>query len=287
MTSISAEPAVRPRLTPAAALLLGLALSVAWVGGNLLLPGLAPSGIASTTARLGIYAAVLLGLWQGLERTALAPERRLAVWLAIAIPLTLWLALAWSLAIQGAFRPVPGAGRVPRLPLAIFLPLIVGLPLLLRSRALAAVLDATPAHWLVALQVYRILGGVFLVNWMHGAVSGIFAWPASVGDMLTGIMALPVALTLAAGSAGARRAAVLWNIFGIADLALAVTLGSLSSPGPVQLFGFDIPGAQLGTYPTVLTPAFAVPLSILLHALSLRQLRRRAAHIAPARVALA
>src|SRR5690242_19454146 len=155
MTSISAEPAARPRLTPAAALLLGLALSVAWVGGNFLVPALAPSGIASTAIRLGIYVAVLLGLWQGLERTPVAPERRLAVWLAIAIPLTLWLALAWSLALDGAFRP--GAGRVPRLPLAIFLPLIVGLPLLLRSRALAAVLDATPAHWLVALQVYRIL----------------------------------------------------------------------------------------------------------------------------------
>lgn len=287
MTSISAQPAARPPLTPASALLLGLALCVAWVGGNLLVPALAPSGIASTAARLGIYAAVLLGLWQGLERTALAPDRRLALWLAIAIPLTLWLALAWSLALQGAFRPVPGAGRVPRLPIAIFLPLIVGLPLLLRSRALAAVLDATPAHWLVALQVYRIFGGIFLVNWAHGLVSGIFAWPAGVGDMLTGIMALPVALTLVSGGAGARRAAVLWNIFGIADLALAVTLGALSSPGPVQLFGFDIPGAQLGTYPTVLTPAFAVPLSILLHALSLRQLRRRAAHMAPARVALA
>jgi len=285
MTSVSAEPAARPPLTPASALLLGLALCVAWVGGNLLVPALAPSGIASTAARLGIYAAVLLGLWQGLERTPFAPDRRLWVWLAVAIPLTLWLALAWSLALDGAFRP--GLGRVPLLPIAILLPLVVGLPVLLRLRAIAAVLDATPAHWLVALQVYRILGGIFLVSWAQGSVAGIFAWPAAVGDMLTGVMALPVALTLASGSAGARRAAVLWNIFGIADLALAVTLASLSSPGPLQLFGFDIPGAQLGTYPTVLTPAFAVPLSVLLHALSLRQLRRSAAHIAPARVALA
>jgi hypothetical protein len=36
-----------------------------------------------------------------------------------------------------------------------------------------------------------------------------------------------------------------------------------------------VPNVLLGTYPTVLTPAFAVPSSILLHALSLRQLRRR------------
>jgi hypothetical protein len=33
---------------------------------------------------------------------------------------------------------------------------------------------------------------------------------------------------------------------------------------------------QLGSFPTVMIPAFAVPSSILLHALSLRQLRRLA-----------
>jgi hypothetical protein len=36
------------------------------------------------------------------------------------------------------------------------------------------------------------------------------------------------------------------------------------------------PNTGLGLYPTVLTPAFAVPSSILLHVLSLRQLRRAA-----------
>jgi len=36
----------------------------------------------------------------------------------------------------------------------------------------------------------------------------------------------------------------------------------------------SISNAQLGTYPSVLVPAFAVPSSILLHVLSLRQLYR-------------
>ena len=58
------------------------------------------------------------------------------------------------------------------------------------------------------------------------------------------------------------------------DFAVAISMGTLSSPGPLQLFGFDIPASQAGTYPTVMIPAFAVPSSILLHALSIRQLRR-------------
>ena len=54
----------------------------------------------------------------------------------------------------------------------------------------------------------------------------------------------------------------------------AVVPGLLSTPGPLQLIVPDPPNTLLGTYPTVLTPAFAVPSSILLHALSLRQLGR-------------
>jgi hypothetical protein len=165
-------------------------------------------------------------------------------------------------------------GASPRLPIAIFAPVIIGLFFLLRSKSIAAFLDATPAPWLIALQVYRIFGGIFLVNWMHGTAAGIFAVPAGIGDMLTGIMALPVALLLASGSERGRSAAMAWNIFGLLDLAVAVTLGTLSSPGPFQIFGLDIPASLAGTYPTVLIPAFAVPSSILLHALSIRQLRR-------------
>ena len=47
---------------------------------------------------------------------------------------------------------------LPLLPLAIFLPVIVGAPLLLLSKRVGQVLDAMPAAWLVALQVYRLFG---------------------------------------------------------------------------------------------------------------------------------
>jgi hypothetical protein len=52
-------------------------------------------------------------------------------------------------------------------------------------------------------------------------------------------------------------------------------LDALAAPGPFQRFGFDIPASLAGTYPRVMIPAFSVPSSILLHALSLRQLTRR------------
>jgi len=137
------------------------------------------------------------------------------------------------------------------------------------------VLDAMPATWLIALQVYRVLGSVFLIGWAGGTVPGIFGLPAGIGDVITGLLALPVAISVAAGTIEGRRAAIAWNTFGLLDFTVAVSIGLVTSPGPLQLIVPSISNAQLGTYPSVLVPAFAVPSSILLHVLSLRQLYRR------------
>jgi hypothetical protein len=247
---------------------------MAWIGGNLLFPGLAPTGIPSAVTRLAVLLTILAGLWLGLRRTEFSATKRIGVWLTVAIALTLWLAFIWNFAAGGGFRPNPGVSRIPLLPIAIFLPLLVALPFLLLSATFGNLLDAMPQAWLVGLQAFRLLGGIFLVNWYLGTVAGGFAWPAGIGDMATGIMALPVALAVASGSASGRRSAFWWNIFGLSDFAVAITMGVLSSPGPFQKFGFDIPASFAGTYPTVMIPAFAVPSWIMLHALSLRQLRR-------------
>jgi hypothetical protein len=255
-------------------LILGVALAALWVGTNLAFPGLAPTGVPSAVTRLTIHIAILTGLWLGLSRTEFSASKRTIIWLSVAVPFTLWLTVVWDLAANGAFQPIPGVARLPRLPIAIFAPVIVGLFVVLRSKSIAAFLDATPASWLVAVQAYRIFGGIFLVNWANGTAPGVFAWPAGIGDMLTGITALPVALLLASGAERGRSAAMAWNIFGLLDFAVAIAMGILSSPGPLQIFGLDIPASLAGTYPIVLIPAFAVPSSILLHALSIRQLRR-------------
>jgi hypothetical protein len=255
-------------------LLLGSTLAALWVGINLIFPGLAPTGIPSVVTRLAIHSAILAGLWLGLSRTGFPASKRIIIWLSVAVPLTLWLALVWSLAVNGVFQPIPAVVRLPRLPIAIFVPVIIGLFVLLRSKSIAAFLDATPASWLIALQVYRVFGGIFLVNWASGTAAGAFAWPAGIGDMLTGIAALPTALLLASGDQRGRSAAMAWNVFGLLDFAVAIIMGTLSTPGPFQIFGLDIPASLAGTYPIVLIPAFAVPSSILLHALSIRQLRR-------------
>ena len=247
-------------------------LTAFWIGLNYWVPALPASGVPSTAGRLAIHIAIVLGLWLALERTELSPRRRLGVWLAVVVPYTLWLSIIWSVAITGVFRP--GNSTLPLVPLAIFLPVIVGVPILLRSKRIGEVLDAMPTSWLVGLQVYRVLGGIFLVGWARGVIPSLFALPAGIGDVTTGLLALPVAYSLVSRNGGAVRAGIAWNIFGLLDFTIAVGIGLATAPGPFQLIAPSIPNTGIGLYPNVLIPAFAVPSSILLHVLSLRQLRR-------------
>ena len=197
------------------------------------------------------------------------------------VPFTLWAAVAWTAAINGVFRT--GVSPLPLLPSAIVLPVIVGAPLLLVSKRVGQLLDAMPTTWLVALQFYRVFGSQWLVYWLLGLLPGLWALPAGTGDVLTGLFAVPAAIAVATGTAEGRKAAILWNIFGIADLAVAITLGMIISPGALQLIVPNIPSIGIDNYPNVLTPAFVVPGSILLHALSLRQLLRKSRMEAPGR----
>lgn len=260
-------------------LLFSVAFTALWFSFIVMFPEVQATGALSVVTRVIIHTVILTGLWLGLARTDFDAGTRIKVWLVIAVAFTAWLAIVWWLAIDGAFRPRPGRG-VPAIPIAIFLPVLLGLPLLLRSERVGAVLDATPAYWLVGVQAYRVFGGIFLVAWSRGDLSGTFALPAGNGDVLVGLLALPVAYLLYSGAASGRRAAIAWNVLGLVDFAIAIGIGVLSAPGPLQLIVPDRPNAQLGNFPTVMIPAFAVPSSILLHALSLRQLRRlaRGAH---------
>ena len=247
--------------------------TVLWTSLNYSLPMLPESGLPALAVRLMVHGLLALGLSLGLESTDLTPGQRRTTWLAIMVPFTLWAAVTWTAAINGVFRT--SASPLPLLPAAIFLPVIIGAPLLLLSKRVGQLLDAMPTTWLVALQLYRVFGSQWLAYWLLGLLPGLWALPAGTGDVLTGLFAVSAAIALANGTAEGLKAAILWNIFGFADLALAITLGMIISPGPFQLILLNGSSIGLDGYPNVLTPAFVVPGSILLHALLLRQLRRR------------
>src|SRR5258705_1611186 len=192
-------------------LLWTIPFTVLWTSLVYSLPVLPESGLPALAVRLMVHGLIALGLWLGLERTDLTQGQRRTTWLAIMVPFTLWAAVAWTAAINGVFRT--SASPLPLLPLAIFLPLIIGAPLLLLSKRVGQLLDAMPTTWLVALQLYRVFGSQWLAYWLRGLLPGLWALPAGTGDVLAGPFAVTAPVRLAAGTGRGRETADLLDIF--------------------------------------------------------------------------
>jgi hypothetical protein len=137
------------------------------------------------------------------------------------------------------------------------------------SRILAD--PATPAR-LALPQALRVVGVVFLIALALGELPAVFALPAGLGDLAIGVSALVIARRLANGS---RRGAVWFNVLGIVDLVVAVSIGFLAGIGPLNVLDVTPSTAPLGLLPLVLIPTTAVPLAVALHVVSLRQLAVR------------
>src|SRR5258705_11884895 len=106
-----------------------------------------------TQWRVLIVGLLMVGLALGLRRTDLDPGVRRRTWLAVSLPLLLWMAVVWRIALAGLF--VPGRG-VPGIPLAVLLPLLFGLPLVLPTAVFAVGFEVRGPSWLAVLQGERV-----------------------------------------------------------------------------------------------------------------------------------
>ncbi len=201
-----------------------------------------------------------VGLYVGIRALPGDQWRRRRWAIGSAIIFTAWLVGVVLLAGNGFFR----FAFWPRgIPIALATTLAVGY-LFLLSRTFREIIAAIPQHWLIAIQTARILGGVFLIRYFQGQLPGVFAIPAGVGDVLTGIFAPLVAYWWFAGKPYARTAAIAWNLFGMADLVNAVAIGWLTGGG----------GGGI-VFPIVLIPIYAVPRAFLIHSYALIGLLRK------------
>ena len=130
---------------------------------------------------------------------------------------------------------------------------------------------------LTALQGWRVIGAVFIVLYFHGMLPGLFAWPAGAGDVAVGLAAPFAVLAMVTGAPGWRRGVLALNVAGLVDFAVALSSGLLTSPTSFGILAGDIDTSIVMTIPLGLIPAFGVPFFILMHLISLIQLRRAGA----------
>jgi hypothetical protein len=216
--------------------------------------------------------AILYGINKALtEASWPGSERRRAVTLSAAVLLG-WLAIALVLAGEGVYHVT--ANGIPTVQYGLILPIIVGVALIWRSELVRRILDAVPQAWVVGVQFYRALGVVFLMLYAAGKFPGLFALPAGLGDVAVGLSAPIVALAYARNRHENEGAVRAWNILGILDLTVAVTMGFLTSPSAIAPIAVHPTNELITMMPMVMIAVYMVPLSIVLHIASLVKLHR-------------
>lgn len=226
---------------------------------------------------------VALAAWTVLSvaagRSDLAPAARRRVRIGSGLFLGAWLGAALILA--------PAADTLSardRFYLSPLIPLFavggIGTALLAArlSPAFRRVLAAASLPAVVGVQLYRVIGVVFLILLAQGQLPAHFALPAGWGDIAVGLTAPLVALVLAREARGGRTLAAVWNVFALIDLVVAVGMGTgMLAPYLAPELGPAVPpAAAMGVFPMILVPTFLVPVSVLLHLLALGRLWREA-----------
>lgn len=123
--------------------------------------------------------------------------------------------------------------------------------------------------WVItALQTYRVLGISMAIQALRNALPMVFGLPSGFGDLFIGVTALLAAASWSSGTRAGKAVLVLWNVLGLLDLIIAVSMGVLAlvtQSGPVTM-------APMRLFPLSLVPGFGVPLAFILHVTGLAQL---------------
>jgi hypothetical protein len=191
--------------------------------------------------------------------------------LVLSAILGMWIGLCAAAAAAGIIassRPFPLIG------IFIALPLAAAAIATAWPTARKAMLSV-PMQVLIGLNVGRVLAVFFLLLAAEERLAGPFPFFAAGGDIITAVMALPI-MRLAATPSGPHASAIAaWNLFGTADLVLAIALGVTSAEGsPLQLF-HAAPGSEAMQHlPWSFVPTVLVPLWLILHAVIWAQIRQ-------------
>lgn len=207
-------------------------------------------------------AIILIGL------ARIRSSTRIAAYVIAALTTALLIAIA----TMGGFA-TGAAGPVPGPVLAFLILTIAGLTAWFASPAFREAFLSVPQAALVAVNVFRVGGIFFLILHSQGRLASPFAISAGWGDIITGAIALPLAVAAASNRKVPRALLIAWNAFGILDLIDAIVLGALSAPTPFRVFT-ESPGTlSMGDLPWVVIPALLVPVYLMTHLAIAVQLR--------------
>ena len=182
---------------------------------------------------------------------------------------------AWVSLVVG----IVGAGGLSNLLNLLVLfgaPLLVATGVALLAPAARRLASEISTPVLIGLNVFRVLGILFVLLAAAGRLAGPFPYSAGWGDVVTGVLAVPAAWAAARETRRWDGLILAWNAFGMLDLIVAVALGVTSRNGsPIQLIHAGVGTAAITTLPWALIPTVLVPFFLIDHTVIFTRLLAR------------
>ncbi|MBT3764371.1 MAG: hypothetical protein HOB79_21870 [Rhodospirillaceae bacterium] len=193
------------------------------------------------------------------------PESRFTEKAIFMVILTVWFGLAAAAGMTGVFTAGPDALVRPIL-LSVAVPVATFLAFYVGSKRFQNYILTRDIHFLTMLQSWRVLGFTFLMLYAWGTLPGFFAWPAGVGDVLLGLSAPMIVLTLIRRPDFVKsRRFIVWNLLGLFDFIVAAGTAMLTAGSIPSLISGTVTSGPMEIWPLNLFPSFGVPIFIILH----------------------
>lgn len=189
--------------------------------------------------------------------------------------LLLWIVLQGALSISNVY-----ADDIDLVPPKIFifgiLPAIIMIIWLFGSTSGKSFIDNIQIKKLTYLHLVRI-PVEFVLFWLflNRAIPRILTFEGWNYDIIMGVTAPLIIYFGFKRKVLSRNMILVWNVVGFFLLIFVLTLAILSSPFPLQKLAFDQPNVGLLRFPFSWLPTFIVPVVLLGHLISIRQLIRK------------
>lgn len=205
-----------------------------------------------------------------LVRSNLAQTQRNWFWGAILA----WMGVQAGLTLTEFYQTDPAA-MPPKFPLAVVPTLLFILWMFAtkRGRSILDALDLESMTWLHAIRVpvEWVLYGLFI----YQAVPELMTFVGRNWDILAGLTAPFIAYWGIRQGKLSRTTLLVWHVLCLGLLLNIVVHAVLAVPSGVQQLAFDQPNVAVLNFPFVWLPSVIVPLVLLAHLASIRQLLQR------------
>jgi len=184
-------------------------------------------------------------------------------------PLLLWLVITGGLAGSGLLANFEG---FPPPVMRLILPALVVTALLCGSSIGRGWVERFSLAGLIGFQAFRLpLELLMHLAAREGVMPPQMTFTGRNFDILTGLLAVPLAWLVARGRVGSGVVWA-WNVMGLGLLVNVVGVAVLSFPGPYRVFMNEPANLWIAYFPFVWLPTVLVPLALAGHLLVARKL---------------